>query len=152
MTRFLSSVDGDNIPGPKSYAPTISAAILSLHCSVILSDRSISTVSLSICAVVFLASGLLFCEKLPSMGQNIPEVVVSHCVDIECCQRRTCLDRLRTVAFLLTVGLTLSLFALYRVDKAPPIELWRNEIKIAVIKCGQWFLICFLVWLLVLDI
>jgi hypothetical protein len=155
MIRFLSSVAGDNMPPPGSYATAILALILSLHGSIMLSDHSISTVSLSICAVVFLAKGLLLCEttaadrKLPSTSQNILEEVESNFVDKEGCQRRTCIDRLRTVSFLLTAGLLVSVFALYRFnlfDKPLPIKLWRNEITIAVIECGELFLICFLVY------
>lgn len=113
---------------------------------------------LGVCNAVFLSKGLLLCETMG--GESLPRCQGSLEVEQSAFvfpfpQQTTFLVRLRTIAFLLTVMLTASLFALYRLDlfeTTLTVDWGKWELTIIGIECGRWFLICFLVWFVILNL
>jgi hypothetical protein len=157
LTKFLCSVSSNGIAAPRTLVATISATVLSLHCLTTLYDASILNVVLNICTAVFFSKGLLLCEvaddELLPAEQGISEVVRFAFMDVILPPHRNFLIRFRTIAFLLTVMLTVSVLALCRIsvfDKTLTPDWWKYELTIVGIECGRWFLLCFIVLSLLL--
>jgi len=114
---------------------------------------------LGVCKAVFLSKGLLLCETVDCksfpINQESSEVERSAFVHFPFPRHTTFLVRLQTIAFLLTVLLTASLFALCPLnllETTLTVDWWKCELTTIGIECGRWFLICFLVWFLISNL
>lgn len=129
------------------------ATFLSIHCAFLLYHPPIITITLGLCATIFLAKGFLFCESIEEESYEylevgeVGEVGSASLFTLSFPRRRTFTVRLRTVAFWLAVILA-GLIVVFRASfRVLHLHWWGREIAVAAIECGRWFIICFLVFL-----
>jgi hypothetical protein len=138
---FLLSKDKHSLP-IRTLVVTAFATLLGVHSAIELYESPINTVTLGVCAAVFLSKVFQLCREQTSVEVPLRDV------EPQASAPPRILVRLQSIAFRLTIMSAvgcLALFPLCSFEEAVSGKWWQNVFSLAGIDGSRWILICFLV-------